>query len=327
MRRREFIEILGGAAVLPVSGRAQQPDRIRRIGVLLPGTPAATAHLLAGLRQGLREHGYAENRTILLELRHGEGRMERLAGLAKELVDLEVDAIVTATDAGVQAVRTATERIPIVMANSTDPVGTGFVASLARPGGNITGLTYNSTEITGKRLELLKEVVPELARIAFLWTPQFRGNALDHQEIQAAGSALRVEVHSAAARDAGELDSALSAAARERLGALVIAGQNPVTFVNRKRIVEFAAAHRLPSMSYVREFVDDGGLISYGPNNPDLFRRAAGYVDKILRGAKPADLPVEQPTKFELVVNLKTAKALGITIPQSILFLANEVIE
>jgi len=306
---------------------AQAPVKTARVGILLPGTPAATAHLADSLNRGLREHGYVEHQNIVLERRYADGRVERLAGLAAELVDLKVDAIVTSTDAAILAAKNATRRIPIVMANSTDPVGTSLVASLGRPGGNITGLTYNSPEIAGKRLEFLKEIVPGLARVAFLWTPDNRGNALDLEAIQAAGRGLRVQIQPVAVPQSADVESALSALPKERVEAFVIAGPNPVLFVNRKRIVEFAAQNRLPTISAVREFVDDGGLLSYGANNADLYHLAAGYVDKILKGANPGDLPIEQPTKYEMVVNLKTAKALGLAIPPSILARADEVIE
>jgi putative ABC transport system substrate-binding protein len=314
-------------AALASTVLAQTPVKAARVGVLSPGTPAATAHLTEALSQGLRASGYVENQNLLLDRRYAEGKVERLAMLADELVAGQVDVIVTATNAGIQAARNSSRRIPIVMANSTDPVDSGFVASLAHPGGNITGLTYDSRDVVGKRLELLREILPKLARIEVLMTPTDHGNASELMEIQNIARALAMQVRPLSVTHAGDLDAALSAITKDGSAAIVVVGPNPVLFVNRKRIVEFAARSRVPTMSTTHEFVHDGGLISYGPNNADLWRRAAAYVAKILKGAKPADLPVEQPTKFELVVNLKTAKALGITIPPSILARADEVIE
>jgi len=243
------------------------------------------------------------------------------------LVGLKVDVIVVATDGAIAAVKRATQTIPIVMVNSSDPVGTGFVTSLARPGGNVTGLSNISAELSGKRLELLREAIPGLSRVAFLWNPDVRGNVLDYKETEGAARSLGLQLQSVEVVRAEDFDRAFSAVTIGRAQALVLSAGNPVGFANRGQIASFAQRNRLPSMYATKEYVDAGGLMSYGPSNPDMRRRAAIYVDKILKGAKPADLPVEQPTKFELVINLKTAKALGLTIPQSLLRRADQVIQ
>jgi putative tryptophan/tyrosine transport system substrate-binding protein len=306
---------------------AQQAAKIAKIGFLNPGTTAATAHLLEAFRQGLRDLGHVDGKTFVLELRSAEGRAERLPDLARELVLLQVDVIVTATDVALAAVRQQTRTIPIVMATSADPLGSGFVASLARPGGNVTGLSTMSPELSGKRLELLKGVVPGLSRVAFLWNPDVRGAVLDYNQTEGAARSLGLQLQSVEAARTEDLDRAFSAITEQRAQALMVPSPNPVTFANRGRIVSFVQRNRLPSMYTVREYVDDGGLMSYGHNNADLYRRAATFVNKILQGAKPADLPVEQPTKFELIINLKTAKALGLTIPQTVLQRADRVIQ
>jgi putative ABC transport system substrate-binding protein len=305
---------------------AQQAPKIAKIGYLDPVTPAASAHNVEALRQGLRELGYLEGKTFVLESRYGEGRLERLSELARHLVGLKVDVIVTVTDVATAAVKRETQTIPIVMVNSSDPVGTGFVASLARPGGNVTGLSNISAELSGKRLELLREVAPGLARVAFLWNPDVRGNVLDYKEMEGAARSQRLELQSVEVVRAEDLDRAFSAITNRRAQALVLPAGNPIGFANRDQIASFAQRNRLPSMYAIKEYVDAGGLMSYGPSNPDMRRRAAVYVDKILKGAKPADLPVEQPTKFELMINLKTANALGLTIPQSLIRRADQVI-
>jgi putative ABC transport system substrate-binding protein len=242
-------------------------------------------------------------------------------------VSLKVDVIVTATDIAIAAVKQQTSTIPIVMANSTDPVGTGFVASLARPGGNVTGHSTISPELSGKRLEVLREVVPGLSRVAFLWNPDVRGAVLDYNETEGAARSLRLQVQSVEVVRAEDLDRAFSAVTKNRAQALIVPTPNPVGFANRGQIASFAQKNRLPSMYGQNEYVDTGGLMSYGPNNADLWRRAATYVDKILKGAKPADLPVERPTKFELVINLKTAKQIGLTIPPEVLARASRLIK
>jgi putative ABC transport system substrate-binding protein len=310
----------------PLTAGAQQAPKAPRIGVLHPGAPAAASQLVAAFKQGLREHGYVEGQNIVVERRFAEARAERLSDIAAELVRLKVDVIVTASDVGIAAVKQQTETIPIVMANSTDPVGTGFVASLARPGGNVTGLSNLSPELSAKRLELLKEAVPGLSRVAIMWSPDVRGAVLDYKETENAARSLRLQLQSAEVSRADDFSRAFSALTIRRAEALIVAG-SPLTYINRGQIASLAQKNRLPSMSTQREFADAGGLITYGPNLAEQWRRAATYVDKILKGAKPGDLPVEQPTKFELVINLKTAKALGLTIPPSLLRRADQVIE
>ncbi len=314
-------------ALAPLAAEAQQPASVPRIGVLFASTPDATSHLLDGLRQGLREHGYVEGQHIMLERRYGQAGVERMSDLAAELVRIKVRVIVAATDPATAAVRQQTQTIPIVMANSTDPVGTGFVASLARPSGNVTGLSALSPELSGKRLGLLREVVPGLARVAIIWNPDVRGAVFDYKETEAATRLLGLQLQSIEVSRAIDLDRALSAVTNQRAQALIVQTPNPVLFANRSQVASFAQRTRLPSMYGQKEFADAGGLMSYGASTTDLFRRAATYVDKILKGAKPADLPVEQPTKFELVINLKTAKTLGLTIPQTILLQADQVIQ
>ena len=310
----------------PLTAGAQQAPKAPRIGVLHPGAPAAASQLVAAFKQGLREHGYVEGQNIVVERRFAEARAERLSDIAAELVRLKVDVIVTASDVGIAAVKQQTETIPIVMANSTDPVGTGFVASLARPGGNVTGLSNISPELSAKRLELLKEAVPGLSRVAIMWSPDVRGAVLDYKETENAARSLRLQLQSAEVSRADDFSRAFSALTIRRAEALIVAGY-PLTYINRGQIASLAQKNRLPSMSTQREFAYAGGLITYGPNLAEQWRRAATYVDKILKGAKPGALPVEQPTKFELVINLKTAKALGLTIPPSLLRRADQVIE
>ena len=311
---------------LSVNVDAQQPKKIAKIGLLAPSTPAAAAHLVEAFRQGLRELGYVEGKTFVLELRYGEARAERISELGRELVGLKVDVIVTGTDVAIAAVKRETQTIPIVMGNSSDPVGTGFVASLARPGGNVTGVSSISPELSGKRLELLREVVPGLSRVAFLWNPDVRGAVLDYKETEGAASSLGLQLQSVEVSRAEDLDRVFSAVTKERAQALMMPAANPVGFANRGQIASFAQKNRLPSMYAQKEYVDAGGLMSYGPSTIDLWRRAATYVDKILKGTKPADLPVEQPKKFELVINLKTAKEIGLTVPPNVLARADTVI-
>jgi putative tryptophan/tyrosine transport system substrate-binding protein len=328
MERRRFIEVIaGGILAAPLAAEAQQAPKIVKIGVLFVSDPAVVAHFLEAFRQGLRELGYVEGKTFVLEVRSSGGRFERLPELARELVGLKVDVIVTPTDAAIAAVKRETQTIPIVMAVSSDPVGTGFVASLARPGGNVTGLSSMSPELSGKRLELLREVVPGLSRVAFLWNPDVRGAMFDYKETEGAARSLRLQLQSVEVPRAEDFDRAFSAITKERAQALIMPAGNPVGMANRGQIASFAQRNRLPSMYSQNEYMDAGGLMSYGPSTPDMFRRAATYVDKILKGAKPADLPIEQPTKFELVINLKAAKALGLTIPQSLLLRADKVIQ
>jgi putative ABC transport system substrate-binding protein len=249
-----------------------------------------------------------------------------MSDVAAELVRLKVDVLVAATDPATAALKQQTQTIPIVMANSTDPVGTGFVASLARPGGNVTGLSALSPELSGKRLGLLREVIPGLARVAIIWNPDVRGALFDYKETEVAARSLRLQLQSVEVSRSEDLDRAFSAVTNQRAQALIVQTPKPVLFANRSQIASFAQRTRLPSMYGQKEFADAGGLITYGPNTADMWRRAATYVDKILKGVKPEDLPVQQPTKFELVINLKTAKALGLTVPQSVLVRADEII-
>jgi putative ABC transport system substrate-binding protein len=315
-----------GTLAAPLTAAAQQATKVPRIGVLHVGAPTAVSHFVEAFKQGLREHGYVEGQNIVVERRFGEARAERISEVAAELVRLKLNVIVTSTDLGVAAVKQQTQTIPIVMANSTDPVGTGFVTSLARPGGNVTGLTNISPELSAKRLELLKEAVPGLSRVAIMWNPEVRGGVLDYKESEGAARSLRLQLQSVEVSRADDFDRAFSALSTGRAEALIVIS-GPLAFTNRGQIASFAQKNRLPSMYGLRDFADAGGLMAYGPNSVDLWRRAAAYVDKILKGAKPGELPVEQPTKFEFVINLKTAKTIGLTIPQSLLRRADHVIQ
>jgi putative ABC transport system substrate-binding protein len=315
-----------GVLVAPLIVDAQQPTKTPRIGVLHVGAPAAVSQLVEAFKQGLREHGYVEGQNIVVERRFGEARTERISEVAAELVRLKVDVIVVGTDAGIAAVKRQTQTIPIVMANSTDPVGTGFVASLAHPGGNITGLSTMSPELSAKRLEILKEAIPGLSRVAVMWYPDARGAVLDYKETEGAARSLRLQLQSVEVSGADDFNRAFSALTTGRAEALIVAPA-PLFFTSRGQIASLAQKNRLPSMGAVRDFAEAGGLMTYGPNPAERWRRAATYVDKILKGAKPGDLPVEQPTKFELVINLKTAKALGLAMPQSLLRRTDHVIQ
>jgi putative tryptophan/tyrosine transport system substrate-binding protein len=315
-----------GTLVAPLIAGAQQAAKAPRIGVLHVTAPATASHLVEAFKQGLREHGYVEGQNIVVERRFGEARAERISEVAAELVRLKVDVIVVGTDMGIAAVRKQTQTIPIVMINSSDPVGTGFVASLARPGGNVIGLSTMSPELSAKRLELLKEAVPGLSRVAIMWNPDARGAVLDYKETEGAARSLRLQLQSVEVSRADDFDRAFSALTTGRAEALTVA-TSPIAFTNRGQIASLAQKNRLPSMYGLREFADAGGLMAYGPSSAEGWRRGATYVDKILKGAKPGELPVEQPTKFELVINLKTAKTLGLTIPQSLLRRADHVIQ
>ena len=284
------------------------------------------ADITNAFRQGLRDLGYVEGQTIAIEYRWAEGKFERVPPLAAELVHLKVDVIVTAGEAAVRAARQATTTIPIVMASHPDPVGTGVISSLARPGGNLTGLSILAPDLAEKRLELIKEAVPKLSRVAVLWNPDNLGKVLEFKVTQAAARALGVTLQPVEVRKAKDFDMAFSAILRKRPDALVTFVET-LTLVHQTQIVDFVTRNRLPMVAELRVFTELGGLMSYGANQPDLFRRAATFVDKILKGAKPSDLPVEQPTRFELVINMKTAKALGLAFPQSILIRADQVIQ
>jgi putative ABC transport system substrate-binding protein len=326
-RRRLVLALMAGALTAPFASFAQQPTKSARIGFLAPTSPQVLSTRLQAFRDGLRELGYVEGKNLQLEVRWGEGKLERLPTLADELVQAKVDVIVAATSPSVVAARQATQTVPIVMPVSSDPVGDGLVASLARPGGNITGLSLMAPELGQKRLQLLQETFPKVSRaVAVLWNPAYVGMRARFEQALVAAPAVGLTVRSVEVRDTHELDVAFEAIIREHPDGLLLL-VDPFTFGQRARIVEFAAEQRLPVIYESSDFVDVGGLISYGPNINDMYRRSATYVDKILRGAKPADLPVEQPTKFEMAVNLRAAKALGIKFPESILLRADKVIE
>ena len=310
----------------PLASDAQPTGTVYRIGFLGNSTAALEANLVGPFREGLHDLGYDEGRNVLIEYRWAEGKYERFPALIAELIALKVDVIVTAGTPATLAVKKATTSVPLVMVAVGDPVGTGIVASLNRPGGNITGLTSISPELEGKRLELLREVVPKLSRVAVLWNPVSPFQVIAEKEVRAAAQVLRMNVLSLGVRTPEELKDALAAIARERPGALLVLADR-LFLHNRARIMEFAAQNRLPGVHAYRELVEAGGLMSYGPSYAGMHKRAATYVDKILRGASPADLPVERPATFELVVNLKAAKALGLTMPQSVLLRATEVIQ
>jgi ABC-type uncharacterized transport system substrate-binding protein len=310
----------------PLAADAQQAGKVPRIGYLRVTSPSDRPPLLDAFRQRLRELGWVEGQNIVIDYRYAEGRVDRLPDLAAELVRLKVDLIVSAGTQGVTAAKNATETIPIVMIGVRDPVGTGLIASLARPGGNVTGVSgYAGLEIVAKQLELLKETVPKIRRVAILSNPTNAYHQLAIREVNVAARSLGVQLQLLEARGPNEFDGAFAAMAKERVGALLVLSDVMLNS-HRTRLADLAARSRLPAAYGVRESVEAGGLMSYGPSFPDFYRRSAAYVDKILKGAKPADLPVEQPMQFELVLNLKTAEALGLTIPPLILFQADEVI-
>jgi putative tryptophan/tyrosine transport system substrate-binding protein len=310
---------------VPLAAEAQRPTTVHRIGFLWNSSPSFTHHFLEAFRRGLHEHGYVEGTHFTIESRYAEGNPDRLPGLAAELVSLPVAVIVTSGAQAIQAVKQATSTIPVVIAASSDPVEVGFVTSLARPGENLTGLSLSAPELSGKRLELLKEAVPAMAHVAVLANPTNPNTLAQLRETQRAAQALQVQLHLVEVRGPHELDNAFSAIRNVPADALIVL-PDPLFMSQRARLVELTATSRLPAMYGFREDVETGALMAYGPSFPDLFRRAATYVDKILKGAKPGDLPVEQPTKYELVLNLKTAKELGITLPPTLLILADEVI-
>jgi putative ABC transport system substrate-binding protein len=329
IERRRFIEVFaGGLLVSPLAAEAQQAGRIPRVGVL--ATRTAGDARLEGLLQGLRELGYVEGRNLLVEYRDAEGKTERFPALAAELVSLKCDVIVTTGGTlAAQAAKQATTTLPIVFASVGDAVAEGLVTSLARPGGNVTGLTVAATELVSKSLEVIKQAVPGVKRVAILFKPDAMPDSAKKERLKAADVAARalgLRLQIVEARGAEDFDRAFSDMTRARADALAVPATQ-VFNLERRRLVNLAAKNRLPAVYPNRDFVDAGGLMSYGPNLADMARRAASYVDKILKGAKPADLPVEQPTRFELVINLKTAKALGLTIPPSVLGRADEVIQ
>jgi putative ABC transport system substrate-binding protein len=319
-----IVPLLLSLLAVPLAAAAPPLGKVYRIGFLSTAPPPA--HRWDALLDGLRERGYSEGRNLVFEHRFSEGNAERFPEFAAELVQLRVDCIIVTTTPAALAAKHATQTIPIVMPTAIDPVGAGLVASLARPGGNLTGLSVLAPELSGKRLELLQEVVPGLTRVAVLWNGANPANASAWQETQAAARALGLLLHSQDVRNPQDLQGAFGLMAQARPDALLVLG-DALLGMHRPQIVAFATQQHLPSVFAERESVVAGGLMSYGPSLPDLYRRAAYYVDRLLKGTKPADLPVEQPMKFELVINLKTAKALGITIPQSTLFQATEVIQ
>jgi putative tryptophan/tyrosine transport system substrate-binding protein len=329
MKRREFIALISAAAApslfWPLAARAQQPGKLPTIGFLGSATLLVESQRVAAFVQRLRQLGWIENRNVAIEYRWAEGRTERFTELAAEFARLKVDLIVAATTPAVIAAKQATSVIPIVITTANDPVATGLVASLARPGGNVTGLSNQMADTAAKRLELLRELVPGLRRLAILANVDNPGAVLDTREAQAAASAVGLEVTTFEIRRAEEI-APLFEAFKGPTDALYVVA-DPLMNTNRIRISTSALGARLPTMHGVRDYVEAGGLMSYGSNIVDQYRRAADYVDKILRGAKPGELPVEQPTKFDLVINLTTAKAIGLTLPPSILLRADEVIE
>jgi putative ABC transport system substrate-binding protein len=325
IKRRDVITLLGGAAAWPLAARAQQPARAPRVGFLFYGSPELSLEVDA-FQQGLRELGYVEWQNIIVEYRFARGRVEKLPELAAELVRLKVEVIVSPTTPASIAAKQATNTIPIVIAAVADAVGAGLVTNFARPGGNITGLTSISAELGGKRLELLKGIVPEASRVAVVYNPGDRSNMLILKELQAAAPAVAFELQPVEVREASDFKDAFARMGRERVHAF-FGAPGVLTFANRQMIVELAANERLPAMWGHRQFVDVGGLMSYAVNFYDQCRRAAAYVDQILKGAKAGDLPVQQPTRFEFIINLKTAKALGLSVPPSLLAIADEVIE
>jgi len=327
MDRRTFITgMTGGLLAAPLAVEAQVAGKVYRIGVLEVVAVTSNTTNLAAFRQGLRELGYVEGQNFVIEYRSADGRAERFPDLAAELVRLKVDVIVTRGTPAALAAKHATGTIPIVMASSGDPLAVGLAASLAHPGGNVTGLSAFATEIQGKQLELVREIVPRITRIGFLLNMSNPVRQAEWKVVEPLARSAGLQAQLIDMRTARDLEPALDAAMRQRIGALIV-GVDALTQANRGEIAQASIKRHLPSMSRERELADAGGLMSYGVHYPDLYRRAATFVDKILKGAKPADLPVEQPTKFELVINMKTAKALGLTIPPSLLQRADEVIQ
>jgi putative ABC transport system substrate-binding protein len=323
MNRRTFIASMTlGILAAPLAAEAQRPDRIRRIGILLFSQQDLA--VITPCLQELKALGYVDGKTVALEYRDAEGQYERLPGLAAELVRLSPDVIFSFGGEQAPIVKRATTSIPIVVVVSNDPVASGLVASLARPGGNVTGVTYVHDALAGKSIELLKHAAPRVSRVAMLWDPNHTDP--EYRETQRAAGALRVQLQSLEVRAAGDFDGAFQAAIRERAEALIVAGSRLLN-LNRRQIGDFVAKNRLILVGTPKWLLEIGSLLTYGPNAVELNRRAAGYVDKILKGAKPADLPMQQPATFELAINLKTAKALGLTIPQTLLQRADQVIE
>jgi putative ABC transport system substrate-binding protein len=323
MERRAFIGTLAAALLAaPLAAEAQQTEKMHRIGVV-----TSTAHFIEAFRQGLRELGFVEGQNVIVEQRSTQGESDRFPDLVAELIRLKVDVLVVSGVVGVLAAKKATATVPIVFLGVADPVGSGIVASLARPGGNVTGTSIALGEgFAGKWVELLKEAVPSLSHVAVLWNSANPTAATYLKEARGTAQAVQVRLNLVEVRNVAALDGSFAAIAASRASGLIVTA-DPLFFSNRGKLLKFASARRLPAIYFFRDFVDDGGLMAYGPSLADAFRRAATYVDKILKGAKPGDLPVEQPTKFELVINRKTARALGLPIPESLLVRADEVIQ
>jgi putative ABC transport system substrate-binding protein len=328
MKKKAVLTFSAMLFALSAVTEAQQAKKIPRVGYLATGgDPSSPSPFVEAFRQGLRDHGYVEGKNILVEYRYAEGKLDRAPGLVVELVQLKVDVLVLGALTAIRAAKQVTSTIPIVMMLSADPVATGIVHSLARPGGNITGLSTLGRDLSGKRLELLKDVVPGMSRVGVLWDADSASGPIAFKEYEAAAHALKIAIQSLEVRGASlDLEGAFQAAAKTRVSAL-ITDRTPAFNLYAKRIADLAMKNRLPSMYEGNEYVEAGGLMSYSANSADQYRRAAAYVDKILKGAKPADLPVEQSMKFELVINLRTAKQIGLTIPQSVLYRANKVIK
>jgi putative ABC transport system substrate-binding protein len=326
MLRRIVVCLLLTVLLLTVSvAEAQQPRKIPHIGVLAGGSASSDSARIEALRQGLREFGYVEGKNVVIEYAYADGKTNRLTELAARLVHLKVEVIVTAGPAATRAAKEATNTIPIVMAQDADPVASGLVASLARPGGSITGLSRLSPELSGKQLELLKETVPTLSQLAVFENSTQPGNRQSLNEVELAAGPLGVQLQTLNISGPKDIQTAFRAAGKGRANGLLVLS-SPVLFAQRIEVVELAAKNRLPAIYFALEFAEDGGLMSYGPSITDLFRRAAIYVDKILKGARPGELPVEQPTKFELIVNLKAAKKIGLTIPPNVLARADKLL-
>ncbi|HXZ21425.1 MAG TPA: ABC transporter substrate-binding protein [Pseudolabrys sp.] len=328
MRRREFITLLASSATWSLTAYAQQSDRMRRVGILMPlgENDPESLRRIGTFSQTLRQIGWIEGQTIAFEKRFGDGDPKRLPALAAELIRANCNVIVTQSSEAIDALRSATSSVPIVMASVGDAVGAGYVVSLAHPGGNITGLTLVATDQSAKRLQLIKELLPGIVRVAVLWNVNGAGHRLQLKEMEPAAAKLGLRLQSLAIRDVNDINAALHSAAQASAQAIVTM-EDPMIQSQRNKIAEFGVRQRIPVMGEFRPMTEAGGMMSYGPSHVDMWKRAAVFVDKILNGAKPADLPVERPNKFELVVNLRSAKAIGLTVPATLLVAADEVIE
>ena len=326
MRRREFVVLVVGAAVWPLAGAAQQPTKVPRIGFLGNSTAALEANLVGPFRDGLRALGYEEGRNVVIEYRWAEGKYERFPALVAELLAAKVDVVVTAGTPASVAVKKATSTVPLVMVAVGDPVGTGLVPSLARPGGNLTGLSSIAPDLEGKRLELLQEIVPKLSHVGVFFNPSNLFHTVSMQQARTAAEALGMKLQTLSVATSEELDRAFSAILKDKPDALLVLADR-VYLHDRRRMMDFATQHHLPTANAHREMAEAGGLMSYGPSYEDMHRRAAEYVDKILKGANAGDLPIQQPTKFNLLINLKSARAIGVPIPPTLLARADEIIE